>query len=141
MRFPNIVASAALAAFMAVATVPAAAETSIAGGLFTTGPNGGAVLSLTGPTFAPLATQLSLALPFSSGSRYALTGEILPPGPLHIGFGGGFGKLNADGDTGLILDVLLREGIAPHTSAVVRYYQGVTGSVGSTAFLGLQFSL
>jgi hypothetical protein len=141
MRFSNVIASAALAACIAFATAPAAAETSIAGGLFTTGPTGGAVFSLTGPTFAPLATQLSLALPFSSGSRYALTGEILPPGPIRLGFGGGFGKLSDDGKTGIVLDALLAEKVAPHTSVVVRYYQGVSDGIGSTAFLGLQFSL
>ncbi len=141
MRFPNVIASAALAACLALASVPAAAETSVAGGLFTTGPNGGAVFTLTGPTFAPLGTQLGLALPLASGGRYALTGEILPPGPIRLGFGGGFGKLDDPGQTGLLLDVFLAEKIAPHTSAVVRYYQGVSNNVGSTAFLGLQFTL
>jgi hypothetical protein len=141
MRFPKVIAATALAASVALAAVPAAAETSIAGGLFTSGPTGGAVFSLTGPTFAPLATQLSLALPFSSGGRYVLTGEILPPGPIRLGFGGGFGKLDDHGKTGIVLDALLAEKIAPHTSAVIRYYQGVSDGIGSTAFLGLQFSL
>lgn len=141
MRFPNVIASAALAACVAFAAAPAAADTSIGGGFFSTGPTAGAVGTLTGPTFAPLATQLSLALPFAPGSRYILTGEILPPGPLRLGFGGGFGKLDGNSKTGIVLDALLAEKVAPHTSAVIRYYQGVTDGVGSTAFLGLQFSL
>jgi hypothetical protein len=141
MKIPNIIAAAALAACVAFASLPAAADTSIAGGLFTTDASGGAIFSLSGPTFAPLATQASLALPFASDGRYSLTAEILPPGPIHLGFGGGFGQLQKNGKTGILLDALVTQGIAPHTSFVVRYYQGVADKIGSTAFLGLQFSL
>jgi hypothetical protein len=141
MRFAKVIASAALAACAVVASVPASADVSIAGGWFTSWPAGGAVLSATGPTFAPLGTQASLAVPFSEGSRYALTAEVLPPGPLHLGFGLGVGKVENNGNTGLLLDGLIAPRIAPHLSAVFRFYQGLGDGVGSTGFIGLQYTL
>ena len=143
MNLRRLIPAFALAG-VCVLTAPAFAGPSIAGGVFTgNSTDVGAILSdsLSAPAL-PAQFQLSLGAPLSnSGGRFAATAELVGHGSAgYIGGGVGVGQLKQDGRSGGVLVGILGTHVAPLTSLELRVYGGGS-DVGSSAFLGLRFSL
>lgn len=87
--------------------------------------------------------QVSLALPFTGGGRYAATAEGAAhlPGGIFAGGGLGIGRLDAPLTTGLIYDVFAGTAIAPHVDVIGRYYAGLNHYTGQGLFAGLSLRL
>jgi hypothetical protein len=126
--------------------LPAAASADaldLSGGVM--GSTAAGIVSLHGPGIGVvgLHPQLSFAVPFDSGGRYALTAEGLAPITVHgvfLGGGLGLGKLDEGASTGMLYDVLGGIDIAPHLAVVGRYYGGLSNSA-SQFFAGLSLRL
>jgi hypothetical protein len=90
-----------------------------------------------------LHPQASVAVPFSSGGRFAATAEDVfhAPGGSYIGAGLGVGRLNEPLRTGAIYDVLGGTRVAPHVDLVGRYYGGLNRYSGQGIFGGLALRL
>jgi hypothetical protein len=105
----------------------------------------GAVATLhgTGIALPGIHPQLSFALPFESGGRYAATAEgvaHIPGGPF-VGGGVGFGRLDQPLTTGLLYDFIAGVPVAPHVDAIGRYYAGLNHYTGQAIFAGLAVRL
>lgn len=145
-RTLRILSCAGVVAACALFAAPAMAETSVAAGYFAPTPDHNkalGILATTGLTLpiAPIAPQITLAVPFSGG-RYAVTGEarIGHPGA-YVGAGAGFGRLNSGGNTGGIYDVFVGKRIAPLTTIEARYYGLGTRNTGSSGFIGVRVAI
>jgi hypothetical protein len=129
-------------AALSVLPRPAQADVSLEGGAAVTGgtASGAAALSLGlfKVPVVPLATELTVAVPFNGG--YATTADArLSLAGTTIGAGAGFGTIGATDSTGAIFDGLLAHGIAPHTALEARLYFGPSRP--STLFAGVRFSI
>jgi hypothetical protein len=105
----------------------------------------GAVATLhgTGIGLPGIHPQLSFALPFESGGRYAATAEgvaHIPGGPF-VGGGVGFGRLDQPLTTGFLYDLIAGTNIAPHIDVIGRYYAGLNHYTGQAIFAGLAIRL
>ena len=90
-----------------------------------------------------LHPQLSLAVPFSSGARFAATAEdvLHVPGGSYVGAGLGVGRLSEPLRTGMLYNVVGGIPIAPRIDVVGRYYGGLSRSAGDGLFGGLSIRL
>ncbi len=141
---------------LTLAAVPAAAgaqilpEIDLSGGYMATTDRsasltGIATLHGTGISLPGIHPQLSFALPFTGGGRYAATAEgvaHLPFGPF-VGGGVGIGRLDQplDPGTGLLYDLIVGTSVAPHVDLVGRYYSGLNHYTGQALFAGLALRL
>jgi hypothetical protein len=137
----------AFAAALALAAAPAYAETSIGAGVFYThdGSTESGILgsyNLFGLPELPIKIQLSAAVPFGSGGRFAATVEgEYQMRKIYVGAGVGGGKFAAGGNGGALYDLLGGIRLAPFTSFQARYYGSGSTNTGSATYLGLAFGL
>jgi hypothetical protein len=140
--------AAALAAVPAVACAQSVPQIDVSAGYMATTDKTaalGAVATLhgTGIALPGIHPQLSFALPFESGGRYAATAEgvaHVPGGPF-VGGGVGFGRLDQPLTTGLLYDLIAGTNIAPHVDVIGRYYAGLNHYTGQAIFAGLALRL
>jgi hypothetical protein len=124
---------------------PARAGTAIGGGVFfpsdgSPSAGGIATLGLSSVPVVPVGPQLSVAA--LGGGRFAATIEIQASAAgNYFGGGAGVGKFRTNGQAGTMLDVLAGTRIAPLLSVQARFYDGLGGNAGSSAYLGLSLSL
>jgi hypothetical protein len=124
---------------------PVRAGTAIGGGVFFPSdgnPAAGAIatVGLSSVPVVPVGPQVSVAA--LSGSRFAATFEVQASAAGYFfGGGAGVGKFRANGQAGAMLDALAGARIAPLVSVQARFYDGLGGNAGSSAYLGLSFSL
>jgi hypothetical protein len=133
----------AAACALAIPAVASAQVVDLSGGVM--GNSAAGIVSLHGPGIGlvGLHPQLSFAVPFSSGGRYAVTAEGLAPFTPHgvfLGGGVGLGKLDDAASTGMLYDVLAGAEVAPHVAVIGRYYGGLSNST-SQFFAGLGLRL
>ncbi len=88
-------------------------------------------------------TQASLAIPFATGGRYALTAELRKTvfTQSYAGAGLGVGRWNSQGSGGLTYDFLAGTHIARHTYLEGRLYSPITKNGGHSGFIGVNFFL
>lgn len=128
-----------------LSATPARAGTAVGGGVFFPSdgsPSGGgiATLGLSSVPVVPVGPQLSVAA--LGGGRFAATLEIQASAAGgFFGGGAGIGKFRTNGQAGTMLDALAGARIAPFVSVQARFYDGLGGNAGSSAYLGLSFSL
>ena len=128
---------------LAIAALPlaASATTTLAGGAFIGSKTSAGVVGSAGPSLpiVPIAPQVSVAVPFNGGGRYAVTGEVRTTGSSFIGGGIGVGKLDPNGKTGTVFDGIAGgTDILPYTALVARVYSGASRGIGTNAFVGVQ---
>jgi hypothetical protein len=140
--------AAALVAIPAAAYAQSVPEIDVSAGYMATTDKTaslGAVATLhgTGIALPGIHPQLSFALPFESGGRYAATAEGVAhiPGGLFAGGGVGFGRLDQPLTTGLLYDLIAGKSIAPHVDVIGRYYAGLNHYTGQAIFAGLALRL
>jgi hypothetical protein len=137
----------ALTAALALCAAPAYADTSIGGGVFWTH-DGSTDFGLTGSynlfglPLVPIKIQVSGAVPFGNGGRFAasLEGEYQIH-RFYAGAGLGAGRMNSFGSGGAMYDFFGGVRVAPFTSIQGRYYGAMSGSPGSSTYLGVAFGL
>jgi hypothetical protein len=86
-------------------------------------------------------TQVSLAVPFATGGRFAGTAELRHgfAGTSYAGAGLGYGRWNPTGRSGALYNVLAGTRIARHTYVEGRIYNPVSSQVGHAGFLGVTY--
>lgn len=146
MKFRKIGIACALALILRGA--PALADTSVGGGAFWSHDGRTDIGLLASHNLMmrlpgiPVKVQVSAAVPFGAGSRYAVTGEgTYRFRKFFAGAGGGFGKMDVSGAAGLMYDYFGGYRIAPLTWVQGRYYGSLIGSPGSATYLGVAFGL
>lgn len=140
--------AAALTAIPALACAQSVPQIDVAAGYMSTTDKTaslGAVATLhgTGIALPGIHPQLSFALPFESGGRYAATAEGVAhiPGGLFAGGGVGVGRLDQPLTTGLLYDLMAGTSVAPHVDVIGRYYAGLNHYTGQAIFAGLAVRL
>ncbi|HET9030335.1 MAG TPA: hypothetical protein VFN49_09160 [Candidatus Aquilonibacter sp.] len=140
---------AAIAALiLASSTVPALAQGSIGGGVYTSSGNGttssgaGVLLSSgVGVPLVPFSVGVTAFAPIAKGGGYAATVDgTFAAGKNAVGVGYGFGQFGsarAGGTATLFFDHQL----APFTTLELRGYQTTKSGGGTAGFLGLKFSM
>ena len=91
-------------------------------------------------------TQASLALPFATGGRYAVTGEIRKTvfTQSYLGAGVGLARFNTQGSAGATYNFLGGTRLARHTYLEGRLYSpfsATKGNAGHAGFVGVNFFL
>jgi hypothetical protein len=138
------VAALAAAAAIALASPARAAGSASAGVFFPSdgGASAGAIatLGLASVPVVPVGPQISVAA--LSNGRFAATLEIQASAAGNFfGGGAGVGKFRTNGQAGTLLDAFAGTRIAPFVSLQARFYSGVGANVGSSAYVGVSFSL
>lgn len=138
------------AALLLAGALPASAEVSVGGGVYTsTSPSatGPAVLLSTGASIpkVPVDVQATVLVPLIKSGGYAVTAEVR--GFTGGGFGGayfggglGIGNLSANRSTGPVFTVFGGKSVAPFTSVELRLIKSTQTNGAAVGFLGLRFS-
>jgi hypothetical protein len=148
MNLRKIGAAFALAGSLCAA--PALADTSLGAGVYYThdGSTDTGLLGsydfsrLRGVPRLPVHLQLSAAVPFGGGGRFAVSGEgEYRLKKFYAGAGLGIGKMGAEAAGSVMYDYFGGFRITQSTSIQGRYYGAGIGSPGSASYLGVAFGL
>jgi len=145
---PTLAASIGL---VLASILPASAyDTSVSGGIFTQkGGDTTAGIIVTqrlrsrSVHVSGLRTQISAQVPLATGGRYAVTAELRKSilGSTYIGAGAGIGKLDRNGKSGALYDILAGTRLMRHLYLEGRLNSEITAKVGHSAFLGVTYFL